>query len=113
MPRAPKDEGTPKNSINLAGTMPPDSQNGLRAILDEMIADPGERRFAVCEFYGLYDKRNSDDGTHQIIVRWSRIEPVQDDDAKAVQTLLDERRRARVDAEAAALGQMPMTGPME
>lgn len=102
----PRDSAEPKNTINLAGTMPPDQHNGLKAILEDMIANPGVQRYAVCQFDALYDKKITDTGTHQIVVRWRRIEPVDGDDAKAVMTLLDESQSAR-------LGQFPMTGPLD
>lgn len=96
----------PQNTVALAGTLPTDPHNGLKAILDDLIESPGLRRYAVVEFYAMKDTKITDDGTHQIVVRWSRIEPVFDDDAKAVISLLDEAQGNR-------LGQLPMTGPLE
>lgn len=96
----------PVNTVNLAGTMPGQDRNGLKGILDAMIADPGERRYAVCEFYALYDKRNTDDGTHQMIVRWTWIEPVAGDDSMLVQKLLAAARTER-------MGELNFNGPLE
>jgi hypothetical protein len=109
MPNTPDelDDG-PKNKLNLAGSKPPGGNDGLTPIVDALVKDPGKRRLAVVEFYGLYDKRNTDDDTHQIIVRWSRIEPLFDDDAEAARKLLEAARTARLDAEDEAAGRMPL-----
>lgn len=96
----------PKDTLAFAGSLPPDPHNGVKAILADLIEHPGLQRYAVVQFHALYDKKNVDDGTHQIVIRWDRVEPVFDDDAKAVLSLLDEAHGAR-------LGQLPMTGPLD
>lgn len=96
MPREPAAPKEPKNTLNLAGSLPPAQHNGLMAMLDEMIADKGARHVAVVEFHALYDKRNNDDETHQVIVRWDRIEPVTGEDAETVTKLLDAARTTRL-----------------
>lgn len=100
------DPKEPKDTLAFAGSLPTDPHNGVKAILADLVQNPGIRRYAVVEFHALYDKKNVDDGTHQIIIRWDRVEPVFDDDAKAVISLLDEAQGSR-------LGQLPMTGPLE
>jgi hypothetical protein len=85
----------PADKVNLAGTLPVDQHNGLKPLLDELVDDPGTRRYAVCEFYAMSDKVSTDDGTHQVVVRWTRIEPVTGDTAKQVVALLDEAQSAR------------------
>lgn len=85
-----------EDKVNLAGTLPVDQHNGLKAILDELVDDPGTRRYAVCEFYAMSDKVSTDDGTHQVVVRWTRIEPcVTVEDAKTVLTMLDDAQEKR------------------
>lgn len=88
-------EKDPADKVNLAGTMPPAPHDGLTPIVEALIDDPGKKRYAVCEFYIMSDKVSTDDETHQVVVRWTRIEPVAGDDAKTVLAMLDEARGAR------------------
>lgn len=104
MPRGePKD---PTDTLAFAGSLPTDPNNGVKAILAQLIKTEGAPHFAVVRFHAMYDKKNNDDGTHQVIVRFDHVEPVFDDDAKAVQALLDAGQSAR-------LGQMSFTGPLD
>lgn len=85
----------PADKVNLAGTLPVDQHNGLKPLIGDLIANPDRTRYAVCAFNVLYDKTNIDDGTHQVIIRWTRIEPVDGDTAKNVVALLDEAQEQR------------------
>lgn len=66
----------PKPKINFGGGRPADPANGLLSIIDDLNANPGQRRRAVIEYDAGTVARVTDTGQQVPTIRIWQIEPV-------------------------------------
>lgn len=63
--------------------------NGLNAIAEQLVADPKQGHYVVAYIKPVNYEVDAEDGTETPKVRFVRIEPCADDDAKTVQEILE------------------------